>query len=54
MAIDSCLVDTNILLRMTRNSDPQHQIVAKSLAALAGQATVLYYTTKTLQNSGTQ
>ncbi len=25
MAISSCLVDTNILLRMTRRSDPQHQ-----------------------------
>ena len=43
MAIDSCLVDTNILLRMTRQSDPQHKIVANSLAVLAGQATVLYY-----------
>ncbi|HEY1467940.1 MAG TPA: hypothetical protein VGF61_02765 [Candidatus Acidoferrum sp.] len=41
MAIDSCLVDTNILLRMTRQSDPQHEIVANSLAVLAGQATVL-------------
>jgi post-segregation antitoxin (ccd killing protein) len=27
MAIDSCLVDTNILLRMTRRSHPQHKIV---------------------------
>jgi predicted nucleic acid-binding protein len=44
MAIDSCLVDTNILLRMTRQSDPQHKIVANSLAVLAGQATILYYT----------
>jgi predicted nucleic acid-binding protein len=44
MAIDSCLVDTNILLRMTRQSDPQHKIVANSLGVLAGQATVLYYT----------
>ena len=44
MAIDSCLVDTNILLRMTRRSDPQHKIVANSLAVLAGQAVALYYT----------
>ena len=27
MAIDSCLVDTNILLRMTRQSDAQHKVV---------------------------
>jgi predicted nucleic acid-binding protein len=35
MAIPSCLVDTNILLRMTRRSDPQHQLVAAALAKLA-------------------
>jgi hypothetical protein len=28
MAIASCLVDTNILLRLTRRSDPQHKIIA--------------------------
>src|SRR5271165_2163406 len=44
MAIESCLVDTNILLRMTRRSDPQHKMVANSLAVLAGQAAALYYT----------
>ena len=44
MAIDSCLVDTNILLRMTRQADPQHKTVANSLAVLAGQGTALYYT----------
>jgi hypothetical protein len=44
MAIDSCLVDTNILIRMTRRSDPQQKIVADSLAVLAGQGTLLYYT----------
>lgn len=44
MAIASCLVDTNILLRMTRRSDPQHQIVDAALAQLAGQGTVFHYT----------
>jgi len=44
MAIGSCLVDTNILLRMTRRSDPQHQLVDTALAQLAGQGTVLHYT----------
>jgi predicted nucleic acid-binding protein len=41
MAIASCLVDTNILLRMTRRSDPQHQVVDAALARLAGQGTIL-------------
>jgi|ERR1700728_640399 predicted nucleic acid-binding protein len=44
MAIASCLVDTNILLRMTRRSDPQHQLVDTALAGLAGQGTILHYT----------
>jgi len=44
MAIASCLVDTNILLRMTRLSDPQHQLVDGALTQLAGQGTILHYT----------
>ena len=44
MAIASCLVDTNILLRMTRRSDPQHQLVDAALARLAFQGTILHYT----------
>src|ERR1700723_2274144 len=44
MAITSCLVDTNILLRMTRRSDPQHQIVDTALARLASQGIILHYT----------
>jgi predicted nucleic acid-binding protein len=44
MAIPSCLVDTNILLRMTRRSDPQHQLVDSALARLGDQGTILYYT----------
>lgn len=47
MAIASCLVDTNILLRITRRSDPQHKIIDAALARLAGQGTMLYFT---LQN----
>jgi len=35
MAIGSCLIDTNILLRMARRSDPQHQLVDAALAQLA-------------------
>src|SRR5258708_10672616 len=44
MAIPSCLVDTNILLRMTRRSDPQHQLVDTALVRLAGQGTIFHYT----------
>jgi len=44
MAIASCLVDTNILLRITRRSDPQHKIVDAALAILAEQSTTLFYT----------
>jgi predicted nucleic acid-binding protein len=44
MAIPSCLVDTNILLRMTRRSDPQHQLVDTALSRLASQRTILHYT----------
>jgi len=44
MAIASCLVDTNILLRISRRSDPQHKIVDAALARLAGQGTRLHYT----------
>jgi len=44
MAIASCLVDTNILLRMTRRSDPQHSLVDTALDRLASQGTILHYT----------
>jgi predicted nucleic acid-binding protein len=47
MAIDSCLVDTNILLRLTRRNDPQHSKVDTALVRLAGAGTTLFYT---LQN----
>lgn len=44
MAIASCLIDTNILLRITRRSDPHHKAVDSALAKLAGQGTTLYFT----------
>lgn len=44
MAIASCLVDTNILLRITRRSDPHHKTVDAALARLAEQGTTLHYT----------
>jgi len=47
MALASCLIDTNILLRATRRTDPHHPVVAMALARLALQETTLHYT---LQN----
>lgn len=44
MPIASCLVDTNILLRITRRSDPLHNVVDVALARLAEQGATLYYT----------
>lgn len=44
MAIVSCLVDTNILLRLTRRPDPQYTLVGTALAQLAAKHTTLYYT----------
>jgi len=44
VVIPSCVVDTNILLRMTRRSDPQHQVVENALAQLALQGAGLHYT----------
>jgi predicted nucleic acid-binding protein len=44
MAIPSCLVDTNILLRAARRSDPQHQVVYNALDRLAIVGTSLHYT----------
>ena len=44
MAIGSCVVDTNILLRMTRRADPEYRLVAIALAQLTSQGTTLHYT----------
>lgn len=44
MAILACLVDTNILLRMTRRSDPEHKLVDLALNHLALEGTVFHYT----------
>ena len=44
MAIASCLVDTNILLRIARRSDPQHKLVDAALAKLSLAGTTLHYT----------
>ena len=48
MAIASCLVDTNILLRISRRTDPQHNLVESALGRLAAQGTTLYYTAQNI------
>lgn len=44
MAIPSCLVDTNVLLRTARRNDPQHRLVNAAVAKLASENTILHYT----------
>jgi len=44
MAIASCLVDTNILLRIARRPDPQHPLIESALAKLSLAGTTLHYT----------
>jgi predicted nucleic acid-binding protein len=48
MAIGSCVVDTNILLRISRRSEPQHKLVDAALARLATQGTTLNYTAQNI------
>jgi len=47
MALASCLVDTNILLRLASRSGAEHPLIDRALAHLAEQGTNLHYT---LQN----
>ncbi|SRR6266446_763676 len=44
MAIVSCLVDTNVLLRLARKPDPQYQIVNSAVARLLTQGAALFFT----------
>jgi predicted nucleic acid-binding protein len=44
MAIHSCLVDTNILLRISRRFDPQYELIDVALATLASEGTILCFT----------
>jgi predicted nucleic acid-binding protein len=44
MAIASCPVDTNVLLRLARKSAPQYQIVNLAVGGLLAQGSDLFYT----------
>ena len=44
MDIVSCLIDTNILLRIASRSDPQHNLTDAALLRLAMASATFYYT----------
>lgn len=44
----ACLLDSNILLRISKSDDPQHDVIARALTALVGQGVRLCYTSQTL------
>jgi predicted nucleic acid-binding protein len=45
---DACLLDSNILLRISKSDDPQHAVIIQALKALVGQGVRLCYTSQTL------
>jgi predicted nucleic acid-binding protein len=48
MALASCLVDTNILLRVARRLDPNHTLIEAALSRLIEQGTSLLYTAQNI------
>jgi hypothetical protein len=45
---DACLLYSNILLRISKNDDPQHAAISHALHTLVGQGARLCYTSQTL------
>ena len=45
---EACLLDSNILLRISRSDDPQHAAISYALHALVGLGVRLCYTSQTL------
>lgn len=45
---DACLLDSNILLRISKSDDPQHPAIVQALKALVRQRARLCYTSQTL------
>src|ERR1019366_4055822 len=45
---DTCLLDSNVLLRISKSDDPQHAAISHALHALVGQGVWLCYTSQTL------
>jgi predicted nucleic acid-binding protein len=48
MPRNACLLDSNILLRISKNDDPRHAAISHALHALVGQGVRLCYTSQTL------
>jgi hypothetical protein len=45
---DACLLDSNILLRISKSDDPQQAVIGHALRVLAGRGVRLCYTSQTL------
>ncbi len=45
---NACLLDSNILLRIGKRDDPQHEVISRALHVLVGRGVVLCYTSQTL------
>jgi predicted nucleic acid-binding protein len=45
---EACLLDSNILLRISKSDDPQHAAISHALHTLVGQGLRLCYTSQTL------
>ena len=45
---DACLLDSNILPRISKRDDPQHPVIVRALEILVGQRLRLCYTSQTL------
>lgn len=45
---EACLLDSNILLRISKRDDPQHPVIAHALKALVEQGVRVCYTSQTL------
>jgi len=54
MAIASCLIDTNILLRISRRPDPQNELIDVALAKWLRSAPFFVSRTRILRNFGMQ
>lgn len=45
---DACLLDSNILLRISKSDDPQHAVIFQALKVLVAHGVRLCYTSQTL------
>ena len=45
---DACLLESNILLRISKSNDPHHPVIVRALKTLVGRGVRLCYTSQTL------